>query len=97
MTKLFETVHRGPLAEALAWLEADSDRRRGEFVLLVSAGGAAAASLTVGSDAVLKALLAELPLAQSVKLACAITGLRRGELYPRALELAGEKPVRGTP
>ncbi len=97
MTKLFETVHRGPLAEALAWLEADSDRRRGEFVLLVSAGGAAAASLTVDSDAVLKALLAQLPLAQSVKLACAITGLRRGELYPRALELAGEKLVRGTP
>jgi 16S rRNA (cytidine1402-2'-O)-methyltransferase len=97
LTKLFETVHRGPLAQAQSWLEADADRRRGEFVLLVSTGGTAAAGLSVDSDAVLKALLAELPLAQSVKLACTITGLRRGELYPRALELTGQKAVPDAP
>ncbi len=92
LTKMFESVHRCALAEAAEWLEADKDRQRGEFVLLVSGaaekqGGATA----VDADKVLKLLMAELPLAQSVKLACAITGLKRGELYPRALEMSGRK------
>ena len=86
LTKRFESVHRGPLVDAAAWVEADSDRQRGEFVLVVS--GAKAAPHGEGDvDAVLKPLLAELPLAQAVKLTCAITGRKRGEVYDRALEL----------
>jgi len=91
LTKLFESVHRCALSEAAAWLEADRDRQRGEFVLLVSGAEEKAAATAVDADKVLKLLLHELPLAQSVKLACAITGLKRGELYPRALELSGQK------
>lgn len=90
LTKLFESVHRCALADAPAWLAADPNHVRGEFVLLVTGApekkGVPAAAL----DGVLKPLLAELPLAQSVKLACAITGLRRGEVYDRALQLAGK-------
>lgn len=95
LTKLFESVHLCPLAEAAAWLEADGDRQRGEFVLLVSGAAARTEGVAVDADRVLKTLMAELPLAQSVKLACAITGLKRGELYPRALELAAKKPATG--
>jgi len=91
LTKMFESVHRCALGEAAAWLEADRDRQRGEFVLLVSGAEEKPAATAVDADKLLKLLLAELPLAQSVKLACAITGLKRGELYPRALELAGQK------
>ena len=92
LTKMFESVHRCALGEAAGWLEADRDRQRGEFVLLVSgAEEKQAGTAAVDADKVLKLLLAELPLAQSVKLACAITGLKRGELYPRALELSGQK------
>jgi 16S rRNA (cytidine1402-2'-O)-methyltransferase len=95
LTKLFESVHRCPLAEAAAWLAADPNRVRGEFVLLVTGAPAAKApSSGADLDRVLKALLAELPLAQSVKLACGITGLRRGEVYARALELAGKAPAK---
>jgi len=95
LTKLFESVHRRPLAEAADWLAADPNRVRGEFVLLVTGAPAARApSSGADLDRVLKALLAELPLAQSVKLACGITGLRRGEVYPRALELAGKAPAK---
>jgi 16S rRNA (cytidine1402-2'-O)-methyltransferase len=95
LTKVFESVHRFPLADAATWLAADPNRVRGEFVLLVS--GAAAdesAPDREALDRVLAPLLAELPLAQSVKLACAITGLRRSEVYARALELAGKGPNR---
>lgn len=91
LTKLYESVHRCSLAEASAWLEADADHQRGEFVLLVSGAAARVEGVAVDADKVLKTLMAELPLAQSVKLACAITGLKRKELYARALELAGEK------
>jgi 16S rRNA (cytidine1402-2'-O)-methyltransferase len=95
LTKLFESVHRCPLAEAAAWLAEDPNRVRGEFVLLVTGAPAAKApSSGADLDRVLKALLAELPLAQSVKLACGITGLRRGEVYARALELAGKAPAK---
>jgi 16S rRNA (cytidine1402-2'-O)-methyltransferase len=91
LTKMFESVHRCALSEAAEWLEADRDRQRGEFVLLVSGAEEKAAATAVDADKVLKLLLAELPLAQSVKLACAITGLKRGDLYPRALEMSGKK------
>ena len=91
LTKLFESIHRCRLDEAAAWLEADADRQRGEFVLLVSGPAHRAPdadAIAANADKVLRALMAELPLAQSVKLACAITGMRRGDLYARALQLA---------
>ena len=95
LTKVFESVHRCPLAEAAAWLAADPNRVRGEFVLLVSrAEPDASAPDRDALDCVLGPLLAELPLAQSVKLACSITGLRRSEVYARALELSGKGPAR---
>ena len=88
LTKLFESVHRCKLGEAVEWLRGHSDRQRGEFVLVVSGNPAPReAGAAIDADKVLKLLLAELPLAQAVKLACAITGKKRGELYPRALEL----------
>src|SRR5690606_36468819 len=36
LTKMFETVHECLLGDLEAWLEADSNRQRGEFVLIVS-------------------------------------------------------------
>ena len=86
LTKKFETVTRLPLADARAWVEADDDRRRGEFVLLVE-GRPAPAVATFDPDTVLRALLDELPLKQAVALAVKITGGKRNELYERALAL----------
>jgi 16S rRNA (cytidine1402-2'-O)-methyltransferase len=37
LTKMFEQIVRMPLLDAPAWLAADPNRSRGEFVLLVSA------------------------------------------------------------
>ena len=87
ITKRFETITRLPLAEARAWVEADDDRRRGEFVLLVEGKPPAASGTALDPDTVLRTLLAELPLKQAVALAVKLTGGKRNELYQRALEL----------
>ncbi len=91
LTKLFEQIERLPLAQALDWLEADANRQRGEFVLIVSAPPPRAGSeLESGAERVLAALLAELPVKQAVKLATEITGQPKNALYARALALKAE-------
>jgi 16S rRNA (cytidine1402-2'-O)-methyltransferase len=86
LTKLFEQIAAMPLGEGPAWLAADDNRRRGEFVLVVS-GPPPRSGLDVEIERVLKILLAELPVKQAAKLAAAITGAPKNELYQRALEL----------
>ncbi|WP_374486491.1 16S rRNA (cytidine(1402)-2'-O)-methyltransferase [Zoogloea sp.] len=86
LTKMFEQIVRMPLADAPAWLAADANRARGEFVLLVSAAPASE-GLSPEAERVLGLLLAELPVKQAAKLAAAITGASKNALYERALEL----------
>jgi 16S rRNA (cytidine1402-2'-O)-methyltransferase len=90
LTKLFESVHACTLAEAVAWLAGDPDRRKGEFVLIVEGAVATAAAEDTGEQT-LEALLGEVPLRQAVELAARITGRRRNELYQLALELKQRK------
>ena len=86
LTKLFETVHSLPLAEASDWLKEDSNRQRGEFVLIVS--GAPDEADSGEGERVLKLLLAEgLPTKQAAKLASAITGSPKNALYDLALAM----------
>jgi 16S rRNA (cytidine1402-2'-O)-methyltransferase len=84
ITKKFEAIARVPLASARARLEEDPDRSRGEFVLLIE-GRPVERGTAVDPDAVLDALLAELPVKQAVALAVRITGAPRNELYAAAL------------
>ena len=84
---MFETIHVGPLADGLAWLEADPDRQRGEFVLIVSGAPASDGADDEGAR-VLRVLLADgLPVRQAVDLARAITGAGRKTLYGLALSM----------
>lgn len=86
LTKLFETIHTLPLGEALVWLEADPNRQKGEFVLLVSgAPPIQDQGIGVAAQQTLKVLLAELPLKQAVKLAAEISGEKKNALYELAL------------
>ncbi len=88
LTKLFETIHAGTLEETLAWLQADSNQQKGEFVLLLS-GAEIPDKSEISEQArhTLKCLLAELPLKQAVKLVTEITGENRNTLYQLALDL----------
>ena len=88
LTKRFETIARVPLGEAAAWVRADPDRSRGEFVLVVE--GREPQSSASDPRAVLETLLAELPVKQAVALAVKLTGGKRNELYEMALRLKDE-------
>ncbi len=90
LTKLFETIHVCQLADAVAWLQADPNRQRGEFVLLLTAPKPAKAELSVQAQQTLALLLETLPLKQAVKLAAEITGESRNILYASALSLRDE-------
>ena len=89
LTKLFEEIARMPVAEGPAWLAADANRSRGEFVLIVSAP-APGEGLPHEALRVLELLLGELPLKQAVRLAAEISGAPKNALYERALALKGE-------
>ncbi len=88
ITKIYEQIARMPLGEAPAWLAADANRCRGEFVLIV-AGAPAAEGLGADAERTLALLLEELPLKTAARLAADITGAPRKQLYARALELKG--------
>ena len=88
LTKLFESVHSLPLGEALSWLEADPNRQKGEFVLLLS--GCRDDGRDLEAERVLRLLLADgLPVKQAARLAAAITGAAKNALYEQALALKG--------
>lgn len=94
LTKKFETIHRVALADAVAWLEADENNRRGEFVLILSNPSAVGASGTETAEEqalarTLAILCEELPLKQAVALAVKLTGEKKNRVYEMALALKG--------
>ena len=92
LTKAFETVASMPLADAPAWLAADVNRSRGEFVLIVDAAHGDAQAEPLPSDVytLLDALVAELPPSRAARVAAKITGLPRDVLYAQALAMKPE-------
>lgn len=89
LTKQFETVVTLPAADLPAWLAADANRQRGEFVLVLHAKAEAAAqadALPAAAEHCLAVLQRELPLKQAVALAAEISGAPRNALYQRALQ-----------
>ncbi len=87
MTKLFESIHTCDLNEAAAWLGADPDRMKGEFVLIVEGAQRDEDAAKAHARRTLEILLQELPVKQAAALAARITGARKNELYALALEL----------
>jgi 16S rRNA (cytidine1402-2'-O)-methyltransferase len=89
LTKLFEEIHRCPLSEALAWVKADANRERGEFVVLVEGAQADDDEGDVEAERVLRILLEECSVKQAAALAAQITGKKKNALYERALQIKG--------
>ena len=86
LSKTFETVHRAPLHQLAAWAES-SNQARGECVLLVAPAADIAEVSSIEGERVLRLLLPELGPSRAVRLATAITGVNRAELYALALSL----------
>jgi len=90
LTKVFETLSRMPLGDAPAWFDADSNRTRGELVLIVDAPALAEeSSLALPQEAErwLTELVRELPPARAARVVASVTGVPRDYLYARAIAL----------
>lgn len=91
ITKQFEQVVTLAADALPAWLAADAQHLRGEFVVVLHPAprgdGEAAAAQDAATLRVLTLLLAELPVKTAVKLAAELTGAPRNALYEQALAL----------
>ena len=85
LTKAFETVRPGTLASLAAGLAGEGPPK-GEMVVVVGPPIAAATSAE-DADALLRSLLVARPVSAAVAEAATLTGLKRRDLYRRALEL----------
>jgi len=87
ITKKFETIARLPLKETPAWLDADTNRQRGEFVLVVDHPTDTAttieSALPFDVERLLSALVDELPPTRAARVAADATGLERDTLYAK--------------
>jgi 16S rRNA (cytidine1402-2'-O)-methyltransferase len=89
ITKKFEAITRLPLSDVIAWLDADPNRLRGEFVLVVDAQAdrahddAEVAGVPFDVDRLLRALATELPPTRAARVAADATGLARDALYAK--------------
>jgi 16S rRNA (cytidine1402-2'-O)-methyltransferase len=86
MTKLYETLYRGPLATLAA--DPRLDAPKGEIVIVVGPGEAAQAT-PADVDAALSEALTRLKSADAAAEVAKALGLPRRDLYRRALELKG--------
>jgi 16S rRNA (cytidine1402-2'-O)-methyltransferase len=89
LSKLFEEIHRCPVGEALAWVKADANRERGEFVVLVEGASVHADAEDAEAERILNILLAECSVKQAANLTAQITGRKKNALYERALQIKG--------
>lgn len=88
LTKLFENIHSLPLAEASAWLAADANRQKGEFVLIVEGAKVVEDSPEQQNlRDTLTVLLEELPLKQAAHIAAKLTGIKKNTCYKLALTM----------
>jgi 16S rRNA (cytidine1402-2'-O)-methyltransferase len=90
LSKLFEEIHRCQLKEALAWVKADANRERGEFVVLVEGAAPESDAGDAEAERILNILLAECSVKQAASLAAQITGRKKNALYERALQIKGD-------
>ena len=94
VTKKFEHIHRVKLSDAVAWLAADSNNVRGEFVVILANPSIgepleAKSAQEQALERTLAVLCSELPLKQAVALAVKLTGEKKNKVYDMALALKG--------
>ncbi len=86
LTKTFEQFYRGSVVEIEAWLAADSNHRKGEFVLVV-AGSEVSTHEEYSEGPLLEVLLDYMGVKQASQAAARITGKPKKELYKQAVSL----------
>ena len=74
-------------AEAVAWINVDAKRQKGEFVVLLEGAPSAGDQDQIEADRILGILLQECSVKQAAALAAQITGQKKNALYERALAM----------
>jgi len=92
LTKRFETVLHGTVAEVLEAVQADANQQRGEFVLVLGSVSTIPdempeMSVTVDLDKTILVLLKHLPVKSVARCTAELCGVTRKQAYDRALEL----------
>ncbi|MCX8582454.1 MULTISPECIES: 16S rRNA (cytidine(1402)-2'-O)-methyltransferase [unclassified Gilliamella] len=85
LTKTWETIVHFSIKDLIEWLEEDSNRQKGEFVLI--AEGVSKTDDVIDAKAIntLKLLLNELPLKKAAAITAEIYGLKKNQLYQLGL------------
>lgn len=93
LTKTYETIYGAPLGELLVWIQADPNRQRGEFVVLIHPAEVdSKQDVNEVAKKTLVLLLEELSVKKAVNLAVKITGANKNSLYDYALQVTQSKP-----
>jgi 16S rRNA (cytidine1402-2'-O)-methyltransferase len=92
ITKTFETVKRGSLAELVGFVGADDNQQRGEIVILVAGKRGGEQEMGERTSALLRRLAQELPAKRAAAIVAEHTGLRKKELYRYLLSLKVDGP-----
>lgn len=88
LTKRFETIYRGTLAELCARVAADADASRGEFVVLVAGNVAEQGADDAELDRLLRIALAETDRRAAVRIVTALSGRSRNQVYQASLRIS---------
>lgn len=86
ISKQFEQIITLPAPEAYAWLQAEPQRSKGEFVLILHPESRPSSD-TQEVERILQLLVQALPTKTAVKLCADITGASRNGLYEKALAM----------
>lgn len=86
LTKTWESIYGAPVGELLEWVQEDSNRIKGEIVLIVEGALQDKEEITPQAVRTLSLLLNELPLKKAAALTAEIHHLKKNRLYQYALE-----------
>lgn len=90
LTKRYEYLYRGTLAEVLLEMEQDENSTRGEFVVVIEGAEMSPDDSIEQGRSIMDVLLTELSVSQSASLAARLSGARKKVLYEYGLEKTGK-------
>ena len=85
LTKRYETIKRGTLAELKAYLLEKAEHQKGEFVFMLAGAEQAMSQDDAEADRMVDKIAEYLPLSKATALAAELTGQKKKPLYQRAI------------
>ena len=90
ITKAFETIRKASLSELQALVSGDENQRKGEFVIIIQGAepeDGDPSVVQVDVDQLLEILVNDLPVKQASELVAKIAGLKKNQVYKKALKI----------